>query len=230
VELLSVALGDLHQLVPSPWCEFLNVVGAFLCGAIVGFEREKGHKPAGLRTMILICTGSAVFTVVSLTPALGAKDPARIAAQIVAGVGFLGTGAILRDRLQVTGLTTAATIWTASGIGIVAGVGYVTASLLLSIGVLVILASFRRVETAFLGVCDRTRLAITYHPNKGKTRAQLNGILDEGRGPIQIENDCIRNDGMGEMVIGYCRRHKEHRAFLAEVAKLPHVEGLEPVA
>ena len=230
MELLAIVLGDLHQLVPSPWCEFLNIVVAFLCGAIVGFEREKGHKPAGLRTLILICTGSAVFTVVSLTPALGAKDPARIAAQIVAGVGFLGTGAILRDRLQVTGLTTAATIWTASGIGIVAGVGYATASLLLSVGVLVILIGFRRVEATFLGACDTTRLAITYHPNKGKTRAQLSGILDEGRGPIQIENDCIRNDGMGEMVVGYCQRHKDHRAFLATVANLPHVEGIEPVA
>jgi len=225
-----VALGDLHRMVPSPWCEFLNIFIAFLCGAIVGFEREKGHKPAGLRTMILICTGSAIFTVVSLSPALGATDPSRITAQIVAGVGFLGTGAILRDRFQITGLTTAATVWTASGIGIVAGVGYGTASVLLSLGVLIILGSFRWVETALVGGCDSTRIAITYQPNKGKTRAQLTGLLDEGRGPIRIENDCIRNDGLGEMVVCYCQRHRDHRAFLASVANLPAVDGIEPVA
>ena len=83
---------------------------AFACGAIVGFEREKGHKPAGLRTQILICLGSAIFTVVSMSPVLASREPARIAAQIVTGVGFLGAGSILRDRHQITGLTTAATI------------------------------------------------------------------------------------------------------------------------
>src|SRR5512138_245122 len=135
---------------------------AFLCGAIVGFEREQGRKPAGLRTNILICLGSAIFTMVSMSPALAGREPARIAAQIVTGVGFLGAGSILRDRHQIVGLTTAATIWTVSAIGIVVGAGYVTCGFLLSLSVLLVLGAFRNVETWFGGQCTRVRLTIVY--------------------------------------------------------------------
>ena len=77
MDLLRAALGDLHDAIPSPWCEVGIVLAAFLCGAIVGIEREQGHKSAGLRTQILICLGSAIFTMVSMSPALAGREPAR---------------------------------------------------------------------------------------------------------------------------------------------------------
>lgn len=96
----------------------LAIAAAF--GALLGLEREYHRKPAGLRTNILIGVGSALFTIVSLQFAPNAD---RIAAQIVTGIGFLGAGAILRDRGHVHGLTTAATIWVNAAIGMAAGAG-----------------------------------------------------------------------------------------------------------
>jgi putative Mg2+ transporter-C (MgtC) family protein len=230
VDLLKIALGDLHPMVAAPWCEAISVLMAFLCGAIVGFEREKGHKPAGLRTQILICVGSAVFTVVSMSPALGGREPARIAAQIVTGVGFLGAGSILRDRHQITGLTTAATIWTVSAIGIVAGAGYVTAAFFLSLGVLLILGSFRHVETLLGGRCTSVRLCIVYRPEKGKTRALIVAVLDETHGPLRIEEEADRPGGLAEIRIRHCDHHRDHRNFLSQLAAIPAVEALEKPA
>jgi putative Mg2+ transporter-C (MgtC) family protein len=202
------------------------VLAAFLCGAIVGIEREKGHKPAGLRTQILICLGSAIFTLVSMSPALAGHEPARIAAQIVTGVGFLGAGSIIRERYQIVGLTTAATIWTVSAIGILVGAGYATAGFVVSLGVLLVLGAFRRVETLLGGSCTTCHLAIVYRPEQGKTRALLVATLDAAHGPHFIEGDIERPGGQAEMRVCYCDHHRDHRAFLADMAALPAVEGL----
>jgi putative Mg2+ transporter-C (MgtC) family protein len=103
----------------------LRLLLATALGAIIGYQRERAGKVAGLRTIVLICVGAALFTLTSMY-AFGAKaDPSRIAAGIVAGVGFLGAGAIIRrGEGAVAGLTTAATIWAAAGIGIAAGAGF----------------------------------------------------------------------------------------------------------
>jgi putative Mg2+ transporter-C (MgtC) family protein len=94
---------------------------AICCGAAIGFERQLKHKPAGLRTNILICLGAAVFTIISERMA-GDKDSiTRIAAQIVTGVGFLGAGAVIQDRGGIHGLTTAATIWLVASVGMACG-------------------------------------------------------------------------------------------------------------
>jgi putative Mg2+ transporter-C (MgtC) family protein len=230
VDILKAVVGDLHHVVSVPWCEAISILMSFVCGAIVGFEREKGHKPAGLRTQILICMGSAIFTAVSMSPALGGREPARIAAQIVTGVGFLGAGSILRDRHQITGLTTAATIWTVSAIGIVVGAGYVFAGFCLSLGVLLVLGAFRHVETLLGGRCSSTRLSIVYRPDNGKTRARIVGLLDDAHGPHEIDEESTRPDGLAEMRIHHCDFHRDHRQFLAELANIPAVEGLEKPA
>ena len=93
-------------------------------GAAIGYQRERTHKPAGLRTHVLICVGSALFTVASSYGFGMGADPSRIAAGIVAGIGFIGAGAIMRrDEGIVAGLTTAATIWVVAAIGLAAGAG-----------------------------------------------------------------------------------------------------------
>jgi putative Mg2+ transporter-C (MgtC) family protein len=102
----------------------LSLCVALLLGAIIGLERELSDKAAGLRTNILICVGSCLFMIVSknFTGIMNA-DPTRIAAQIVTGIGFIGAGAIMHQGEQVSGLTTAATIWVVAAIGMAAGVG-----------------------------------------------------------------------------------------------------------
>jgi len=117
------------------------LLAAFL-GGIIGFQREKANKPAGLRTHILICLGSALFTVVSVLGFTGNVDPSRIAAGVVTGIGFIGAGVIFRGMRgdKVMGITTAASIWITAAIGIAAGAGlYIIASVVALVTVLVLM-------------------------------------------------------------------------------------------
>lgn len=93
-----------------------SVLLAALVGALIGLEREYHDKTAGLRTMILVATGSALFTILSQVIG-GAIDPARVAAALVSGIGFLGAGAIIKAGMNIRGLTTAATIWLVASLG-----------------------------------------------------------------------------------------------------------------
>jgi len=94
---------------------------AMVLGGVIGLEREIRDKPAGFRTIILICVGACVFTILSQVVGSPDWNSTRIAAQIVSGIGFIGAGAILRDRGSVYGLTTAATIWAVAAIGMSTG-------------------------------------------------------------------------------------------------------------
>lgn len=138
--------------MPIPITElFMRLALATLLGAAIGVERSYRHKPAGLRTNVLIALGSALFSILSLEIGTAANTPDRIAAQIVTGVGFLGAGAILRTGGSVQGLTTAATIWVNAAIGMAAGVGrygVATAGAVIALIVLAILPFVEsRVET-----------------------------------------------------------------------------------
>jgi putative Mg2+ transporter-C (MgtC) family protein len=106
----------------------LKLLLAATLGGLIGLEREIHRKPAGLRTNLFICLGSALFTILSTEVVSGtAHDPGRIAAQIITGIGFIGAGAIIRERGSVVGLTTAATIFVVASVGMAVGMGlYVT--------------------------------------------------------------------------------------------------------
>jgi putative Mg2+ transporter-C (MgtC) family protein len=109
------------------WLDLLGMTGtlllAALMGSMVGWERERRDRPAGLRTHILVCVGAALITLVSERLDGANADPTRIAAQIVSGIGFLGAGTIIRQGSMIRGLTTAASLWTVAGIGMAIAVG-----------------------------------------------------------------------------------------------------------
>jgi len=119
----------------------LRLLLAAALGAIIGYQRERAKKPAGLRTHTLICTGAALFTVASVYGFGMGADPARIAAGVVAGIGFIGAGAIFhRQSGIVQGLTTAATIWAVAAIGLAAGGGlYIIATLTTAVVLIILL-------------------------------------------------------------------------------------------
>lgn len=94
-----------------------------LLGGAVGWQREARERPAGLRTHVLVCVGSAVYTLVSLSFTGAGADPGRVAAQVATGMGFLGAGTIIRHGATVRGLTTAASLWAVAAIGLCAGIG-----------------------------------------------------------------------------------------------------------
>jgi putative Mg2+ transporter-C (MgtC) family protein len=123
---------------------FLNLLGALLLGLLVGYERSYHGRAAGMRTYGLVCMASAALTVIVGYPgfwygghagatALAAADPTRVIQGVVTGVGFLGAGVIMKEGFNISGLTTAASIWASSAIGILIGVGFYAAAMLLAV-------------------------------------------------------------------------------------------------
>jgi putative Mg2+ transporter-C (MgtC) family protein len=171
-------------------------VAAGLGGAI-GLERELRERQAGLRTHVVVCVGSALFTIVS---AYGFRDflvnggsvvradPTRIAAQIVSGIGFLGAGAIIRQGLSIKGLTTAASLWLVAAIGMSAGAGYYDAALIATLGALLILGPLRiaayRVVHRYRPDVDRLLVDI---PAGGSPGAVLEAIERRGGRVTSLE-------------------------------------------
>lgn len=126
------------------------ILAAFL-GGIIGLEREIRRKSAGLRTNMFICIGSALFTMLSdeLATKYGSGDHTRIAAQIISGIGFLGAGAIIRERGTVVGLTTAATIFSVASIGMAVGGGMYATSVFACLLILLLLVAVGWLEDVF---------------------------------------------------------------------------------
>jgi putative Mg2+ transporter-C (MgtC) family protein len=122
---------------------------AALLGGIIGLERQLRHRPAGLRTNLFICFGAAMFTVLSKQLAGVESDSARIAAQIIPGIGFIGAGSILHAKAGVTGLTTAATLFVVAGVGMAAGGGMYWIAVLATVIILASLVVLGRVEAVF---------------------------------------------------------------------------------
>ncbi|MBN2120154.1 MAG: MgtC/SapB family protein [Candidatus Omnitrophica bacterium] len=132
---------------------FIRIVLAVIFGGLIGLEREHKGRAAGLRTHVLVCMGSCLIMLVSLSVFEAYKsqtplDPGRIAAGVVTGIGFLGAGTIIRSVQHVSGLTTAASIWVSAGIGIGVGCGLYFASFLVTVFALVTLVLFKRIEGA----------------------------------------------------------------------------------
>lgn len=123
---------------------FLRLILACVLGGMVGLERDLHGRNAGIRTNMLVCVGSALFTIVSIS--VQGADPSRIAAQIVCGIGFLGAGAILKDGFNIRGLTTAAYMWFIAAVGISCGLGQWVLSSVGAIGVLGLTISVKCME------------------------------------------------------------------------------------
>jgi len=117
----------------------LTILVSVILGSVIGLERELSDKAAGLRTNIVICLGATLFTMLSQ---MFPNDPARISAQLVSGIGFLGAGAIMRDGERITGLTTAATIWIVAAIGMAVGYGHFNLACMVTIAVLTVQLAF----------------------------------------------------------------------------------------
>lgn len=129
----------------------MRLVLACVLGGLIGLERASGDRPAGFRTHTLVCMGSCLFMLVSIYGFTGmgtVRDPARLAAQVVSGIGFLGAGTILHEGVNVKGLTTAASIWMISAIGLAVGAGLYSIGVFataLMLGTLIFLGRWGRI-------------------------------------------------------------------------------------
>ena len=178
----------------------VKLVLAILCGGAIGFERELSRKAAGLRTNVLICLGSALFMIISRHIGGGAPytDPARLVAQVVTGIGFLGAGVILQARGSITGLTTAATIFVVGAVGIAIGEGMFGVALLATVLIIIVLVVLRKVERF---VVRRQRMF--HYSLKTRDPAQfledLLNLLEQQH--LHLEDFDVDNNPEGEHVV-----------------------------
>ncbi len=204
----------------------LKILLAAMLGGLVGLERELAHKEAGLRTNILIAVGSALITILSFKIAAQAQtaDPARLAAQIVSGIGFLGAGAIIQARFAVHGLTTAATIWTVAAIGIAVGGGYYLLAFAVALLVVVVLTAFR----FLLAPLERQKQNCAYlitTEEKASLLVELRRLLTELN--IRAASARLnRRPGAYEFEIIFTTSENKNREFLDKVMML---EGVKEV-
>lgn len=209
-----------------PAAPVLLSLAATIAGFIVGSERESRDKPAGLRTLTLVCLGAAVFTMAGYCFTSSTGDSGRVAAQIVTGIGFLGAGVILHQRRIVVGTTTAATIWATASIGMVAGAGYAPAALGVALLVRVILSAVGMIERRmFDHRC--LWLSVLYSDDDGKTRANLLRILADF-GVRDTECSFSREEEQRhkfevKVRLGY----RTLRELIAEIANLPQVRSVD---
>jgi len=225
--------GDIHRLLPPYATGLVTTIGSVICGGLIGMEREKAQKPAGTRTLVLICLGSAIFTQASILMAGETSDRTRIAAQIVSGIGFLGAGAIIHDGALVIGVTTGAAIWATAAVGVVIGAGYVAAGFVFSLLILATLAAAKLIDRVIAGPCRFQRIEVSYEPSAGKTRIAIRALLDTHvhEGAVTFdEPEEPAGPGLGRATIEFCHVHRDHRAFLGELVALAGVKSARPVS
>ncbi len=138
--------------------DLIKLLVALILGGILGAERERHKKAVGLRTLILISVGSALFTILSIDlVGPSGENPGRVAANIIVGVGFMGAGVILEERGRIVGLTTAATIWVSAALGMAVGTGQYILACFTDALVLIVLLLFTRLEE-FLEISSEERI------------------------------------------------------------------------
>lgn len=166
---------------------FLRLAAALLAGGAIGFERERDSQPAGLRTHMIVSLGAALVMILSINMAIAFQsqdaDPARLAAQVVSGIGFLGAGAILRFGFNVKGLTTASTLWTTAMIGLAIGYGYYLVALFAVVIMLIVLTLVERFEKKFVRINVIRTVVIEVRDREG--------IIREVRKTISKMSDAV---------------------------------------
>ena len=205
--------------------DLVKLLLALVLGGLIGWEREFSDRPAGFRTITLICVGSTLFTIVSLKiGAVSGTDSSRIAAQIVSGIGFLGAGAIIRRGEAVSGLTTAATIWFVASIGMGVGAGYFVVSFAGTALALAVLLLFRKFET----LIDRLRTTRTYHVvllAEDQAVGEFNRVIDSS-GLKVLGSKQVKADNRYIYEITLSGKHTEHTPLLEKMLKSSSVKKI----
>jgi putative Mg2+ transporter-C (MgtC) family protein len=205
----------------------LRLLFAALIGGAIGLEREIKGKPAGMRTNILMCLGSCLIMILSVQVAQnGGKmaDPGRIAAQVVTGIGFLGAGTIIRSRVSVTGLTSAATLWFVAALGLVIGFGDYFLALAATILMIITLTFLRSLER-HIEVSNQLHIIRLEVTAESKSLAHVHRVLiANGISPDEV--DLKREDGVIKVEIEYVATEKKHQRILQAFDELTGVEIL----
>ncbi|MDQ6422300.1 MgtC/SapB family protein [Paenibacillus sp. LHD-117] len=221
----------------------IRILLALVLGGMIGFERELGGHSAGFRTHILVCMGSAVIVLLSMYgfAAFASEpnvrlDPARLAAQVISGIGFIGAGTIMRNGLNVSGLTTAASLWVSAAIGLSAGAGFYYCAVISTVLVVISLFALNKVEKLFSRTKKVRELLIKMdHRSSG-----LGFVLTHlNRSGLQINKLSVDNDGESPspaneryLIIRIqvkLKKVSKYEQIIASLIEMEGVVGLETV-
>lgn len=203
----------------------LRVVLAVVCGGVIGIERGRSHQPAGMRTYMLVCLGATMVMTTGqyMYEMFGTGDPARLGAQVVSGIGFLGAGSIITSgQSKVRGLTTAAGLWAAACIGLALGIGFYSAGILATLAVYLIMAKFKKIEYRFF--VDNSYIGIYIELDPGQSVTEIAKKITECGYEIE---EIQRAEGRKEyqrLLVSLKSRKEENREEMQQ--RLEAIDGI----
>ena len=204
---------------------------AGVLGGLVGLEREMHSQPAGLRTHMIVSLGACLIMLVSIHMtdlSSGKADPGRIAAQVVAGVGFLGAGAIMRSGLSVRGLTTAACLWTVAAIGLAVGCGFWRAALVTTFLTLIATVVFQKIERKF-SKGKAVRRFVVHAKDSATLVSRLEELLAKagiGIREVDLQRDLVEKK-LQVSITAVCAETTDMDQVSRSFSALPDVEKVE---
>lgn len=210
----------------------LRILCALLVGGILGIERGRKNRPAGLRTYMLVCVGSCLIMLTNqyVYQSIGTGDPVRLGAQVVSGIGFLGAGTIIvTKRNQIKGLTTAAGLWAAAAVGLALGIGFYEGALTAGLAIYLILTALQRWDDKMHQNAKVIELYIEQaeNHNLGSLIRQLRGMDVEIEG-LQTENDGAIEDGARALIVTLrLRKKSNHPLIIKDIKKMDGVLYVE---
>lgn len=195
---------------------------AFCCGFILGMDRELAHKPAGLRTQVLITLGATIFV---LAGQLFGHEPARISANVVTGLGFLGAGVVLQQQGTIRGMTTAALIWVNGSLGLAIGLRLY---LLAGCGTVLVLFSLRA-----LGALERrmqTKCRVVHYTVRAKESELVLSVIHEALAHCHMQERPLTfsktEDGLN-LRFAFCNPPQRHEEFVEKLRQLPEITAVD---
>ena len=210
----------------------LRILCALLVGGILGIERGRKNRPAGLRTYMLVCVGSCLIMLTNqyVYQSIGTGDPVRLGAQVVSGIGFLGAGTIIvTKRNQIKGLTTAAGLWAAAAVGLALGIGFYEGAVTAGLAIYLILTALQRWDDKMHQNAKVIELYIEQaeEHNLGSLIRQLRGMDVEIEG-LQTENDGAIEDGARALIVTLrLRKKSNHPLIIKDIKKMDGVLYVE---
>jgi len=211
-----------------------RVFFSILCGGLIGFERELKNKPAGMKTNMLICLGSTLYTSLSVLLAMSFSgtghyaDPGRLVAQIVSGIGFLGGGCIIQARGTIQGMTTAATIWIVAAIGICIGIGHTDIAIFCSFSVLLVLVATTVFEDRILGRSIHFSCEILIDGVVEEVKAIVDHSLKDHDLTLHDWQVVVRGKYQA-LTVNYVGHHHSHKNFLLNLWNIKGVKEVTPI-
>ena len=214
---------------------FIRLTFAVIVGTVVGIDRGRKHRPAGIKTHVLVCMGSALVMITSqfMTVRLGSTgDIGRMGAQVVSGIGFLGAGTIMiTGRNQVTGLTTAAGLWYSACMGLAIGIGFYEGAVIACLFVMIVLKVLARLENYIYGnsvivdlyveICDTSKISevITYIKSND---CKITNLEVE-----KMKTKGLR--GASILISLYLKNKSEHESIISKIGQIEGVRFIEEV-